>query len=355
MNILDPLWFTTWAEQRNDYSPVIIWNRLWTQRNIEGKSFGPTWDSQFEDLLRGELKGLIQATGQYQEPFTFDDQHRPLLSLMLEAGLVGPGDLGQDWKTCFLRREGLGGVFLMRQSHLQWFSWTGGFPGLDWARAELANIQSLEAKTAFAVHPKWGYLTPSLSTLGSGTEWEFLLHLPALVWAGGLMKVLEHLEGSGFEVRGFFQGGGEDFGDFFLLRYKSGLGGSFPYDFSDKIPRVLGHVVEFEKKVRNTVIRDKETQVLDLFGRALGLLQGARILGLDEATEALSKLRWAYFSTQGHGLQLDVLEKLLYLIRVGTLKISRTQEGKEEVDLDELRADLVRESLFGKGGIDFHV
>jgi hypothetical protein len=39
MNILDPLWFTTWAEQRNDYSPVIIWNRLWTQRNIEGKSF----------------------------------------------------------------------------------------------------------------------------------------------------------------------------------------------------------------------------------------------------------------------------------------------------------------------------
>jgi protein-arginine kinase len=320
----DSSWFTAWADEHNDFSPVILWNRLWVQRNIQGKSFGPSWDGQFEDKMRGELSKLIHDSGFAWKSFAFDDQHLPLLALMLEAGLISPGDLGQDWKTCFLSKDQLEGVFLMRQSHLQWFFCSGGFPGLGWAREQLARIQVLEGKTDFAQHPTWGYLTPSLRTLGSGTEWEFLLHLPAMVWAGGLMKVLEHLESSGFEVRGYYESGNEDFGDFFLLRYKSGLGGSFPYDFSDKIPRVLGHVVEFEKKVRATMIRDKKPQLLDLFGRAMGLLQGARLLGMEEATNALSKLRWAYHVTEGHGLRLDVLEKLLYLIRVGTLKTTRT-------------------------------
>jgi len=348
-------WFTSWSENRNDYSDVILWSRLWVYRNFRGQSLGPPWSFDLEETLGNRASLLIKDKTTLKGPFFLDDAHRSLISMMIEANLLGTGDYGQDWKKFFLSSQGSEGVFLMRHSHFQFFFWEGGFPGKSWIQEKLVQIRGYEESEPFSFHPRWGYLNSSLKTLGSGTELEFLLHLPALVYAGALMKVLEYLEESGFEVRGFYAQDSEDWGDFFLIRLPSGLGGSFPLELTDKLEQVLHQIVTFERKVRLSLQEEQKLSLDDLFGRSQGLLKGARILRYSETLEALSKLRWASLTTANHELHVEQLEKLLYLINVGILKIVRSQNQKEDMDLDEMRSILVRQILFQEKEEGFHV
>ncbi|MBZ0172854.1 MAG: ATP--guanido phosphotransferase, partial [Phycisphaerales bacterium] len=175
------------------------------------------------------------------------------------------------------------------------------------------------------------------------------LHLPGLKIAGEIEKVKNASDDMGLAVRGFYGEGSEAAGDFYQLSNQITLGKSEQRLLEIMQDEIVPKVVEYERRARDALLGKRRRSTEDAIYRAVGLLENARMLSIEEAMNALSRVRLGITLRLVADIRPDTICHLFLLVQ--NAHLARTSERDlDAINRNAARADLVRSSLKTRRG-----
>lgn len=207
-----------------------------------------------------------------------------------------------------------------------------------WAQVDVIDGR-LGMLLDLAYHEEFGYLTASLSRVGSGLELKALLHLPGLAMANELPAQQEDARASRHVLESAFGGKRQGRGDLYFLRNTSTLGRS-EEELVFRFRQLAHAVVEQERRVRARLADASPAMVEDRVHRSLGTARSARLLDADEALSVISALRWGASTGLLPEMDLSSLNDLLVISRPAHVR------ARLSPDADDLAQSMERAALF---------
>jgi len=367
-----------WTQNRSPWftgtgpdAAIVVWSQCSLMRNVAGFFFPAACS---DDEVRGVEERFVSA---------FDSLNAP------DAGLYYPLKQLDRIETLFLAERrlipfdlahgtGRGGVYVAGDlsygmaingsDHLCMTSLAAGLE-LD---GPWNQLNALDNKLAdcidYAFDKRLGYLTSSLSHVGTGLKVSVLMHLPGLAASNamaGLVQVARqrrhaihglkptavslptsdqdmHVSESFFsDLSGALYGDiNEAQGDLFLLTNLSALGAS-EEEVLFHIRHTAADIVERERRARQSLLNKESIQIQDRVARALGVAGNARLLGFTEGVSVLSSIRLGLDTGLAPGCRLDELNELLLTLQSAHIK-ARIGRDCDEWTLSMERAGLFR-------------
>ena len=274
---------------------IVLSTRVRLARNLESYPF-PSWaqKEQRRDILSTCINTL-NLLPQMQEAVSFNIEElsklerqilveRHLISRELSEEPVGAGVLINRDQTC--------SIMINEEDHLriQYMS-----NGLDlqhtWKTIDAIDT-AIEKQLNYAFSLDYGYLTACPTNVGTGMRISAMMHLPALVIAGSMEKVIHAVNQAGIVVRGLFGEGSEASGSIFQISNQQTLGQS-EKQIIQNVQEFLNIIIQREKDTREKLIKENPEKLFNKIGRAYGIFKYARLIGSEEAMNLFSLLRLA--------------------------------------------------------------
>lgn len=311
-----------WMEAAGPEAEIVLSSRVRLARNITGFSF----PSLASDEQREKVLQLIKGIMQKEEAFT-DFQILELESLspldrqvLVEKHLISPL-LAKEarFSALMFRDDEILSIMVNEEDHLRLQCL---LPGLQLEKAwdEASRCDDLlEANVEYAFHENYGYLTACPTNVGTGLRVSVMLHLPALVIAEQINRILAAVYQVGLAVRGFYGEGTEMSGSLFQISNQVTLGQT-EVEIWRNLYGVTKQLISQEKKAREHLLNKGREKLADRAGRALGTLKYARLISSREAVQLLSDLRLGAGLGLIKGISAKSLNELLVLTRPGCLQ-----------------------------------
>jgi protein arginine kinase len=208
---------------------------------------------------------------------------RQLVSRELAVVLEGPRGVAVDQKESV-------SVMVNEEDHLRLQVLRSGL-ALTEAWEDIDKLDdALEARLTYAFHDQFGYLTACPTNVGTGMRASVMLHLPALGLTKQIEKVFRALQKINLAVRGLHGEGSRAFGDLYQISNQVTLGKSEPKILSE-IGEVIQTILDYERKARNALLKERRQAEQDRVARAIGTLGSATMITSEETMELLSAVR----------------------------------------------------------------
>jgi protein arginine kinase len=240
-----------------------------------------------------------------------------------------------------------------------------------WARATALD-DALAGMLDYAFDSRFGYLTASLTTVGTGLGAHVMLHLPALAAQNRIVEMEQELrsqyhglggvlenpgkvrgEASGSsgeteeEPRSQYQtvqGGagnvGDAPGDLYELSNLSTLGRS-EEEILFHVRHRANEVIRAEKEARRELLDEQQLTLEDRIYRAANIVHAVRLLEFDEAAGLLSSLRMGLTLGLLDSFTVRQLNETLIACQRGHLE-AKTAQPCDDLTLSAERAELFR-------------
>ncbi len=202
----------------------------------------------------------------------------------------------------------------------------------------------LEQGLDFAFSPRFGYLTACPTNVGTGMRLSVMMHLPALQLTGEIDKARRAAEDMSLAVRGFYGEGSQAVGDFYQVSNQTTLGRAERTVRDELLADILPNLLDYERAARDTLLGKRRRWLEDQVFRAVATLSGARLMSIDEAMEALSKVRLGVSLELVKGIDMAGIARLMLLIQPAHLQRAAGQDLSQE-SRRAARADLIRQTL----------
>jgi protein arginine kinase len=274
-------------------SAIVLMTRIRLARNLAGRSF-PGWarEPQRAEVLVACREALLATTSlkrgahaSVSELTELEKQmlvERHLISRELGGSAAGSGVV--------INKDQTVSVMINEEDHLRIQVLRAGFQ-LKKAWTFINTLDSeLEARLDYAFSPRLGYLTACPTNLGTGMRASAMMHLPALVIAGQMEKIVRAVNQLGMVVRGLFGEGSDASGSIFQISNQTTLGES-EEAIIKRLGSVLESIIEHELNARAKLMETDSIKLFDKIGRAFGILQNSHQLTSTEAMNLLSLLR----------------------------------------------------------------
>jgi protein arginine kinase len=325
---------------------IVISSRVRLARNLRGAHF-PGWASEADRVrICGVLRAALTKTDRLAQALFLDmgevqDAERALLRerhlISNELAERGPGSgllVSQDEHIA---------VMINEEDHLRMQAIEPGF-ALPAAWQQLDALDSeLERLVEYVYSPRLGYVTACPSNVGTGLRASVMLHLPGLKLTEEVEPVMNGLEKLGFAIRGLWGEGSEAWGNMFQVSNLSSLGETEQAIVQGMETAIL-EVVTHEANARARLLESRKVFVLDQVGRAVGILNNARILSSREAIELLSIVRLGLEMGLIRNLEEETVNQLMLLTQPGHLQKLVNKDLQSE-ERDEVRATMIRNQL----------
>jgi protein arginine kinase len=148
----------------------------------------------------------------------------------------------------------------------------------------------IESSVPFSFHPQLGYLTACPTNVGTGIRLSVMLHLPALRITREIQKVHQAAQKINLAVRGLYGEGSQALGDFYQISNQVTLGKS-ETELITEVHDVVLKIINWERRVRDLMLRENRAQLHDQVSRAFGTLTSARSISSEETMHLLSLIR----------------------------------------------------------------
>lgn len=325
---------------------VVISSRVRLARNLRGAHF-PGWASEPDRVRVCEvLRAALLKTGRLSQALFLDmgevqDSERALLR---ERHLISNelAERGRGSGLMVSQDEHIA-VMINEEDHLRMQAIEPGF-ALPAAWRQLDALDSeLERLVEYVYSPRLGYVTACPSNVGTGLRASVMLHLPGLKLTEEVEPVMNGLEKLGFAVRGLWGEGSEAWGNMFQVSNLSSLGET-EQAIVEEMETVILEVVTHETNARARLLESRKVFVLDQVGRAVGVLNNARILSSREAIELLSIVRMGLETGLILRLEEETVTQLMLLTQPGHLQKLVNKDLQSE-ERDEVRATMIRNHL----------
>jgi protein arginine kinase len=281
------------TDSSSSKSPIVLMTRVRLARNLAGTPF-PGWakPSRREEIFQGcrqAVSGAAPMKRGFETPIgelsDLEKQilvERHLISRELSGAKVGAGVV--------ISRDQTISVMINEEDHLRIQVLRAGFQLKKAWNAINELDDALEESLDYAYSPSLGYLTACPTNLGTAMRASAMMHLPALVIANQMEKVVRAVNQLGMVVRGLFGEGSDASGSIFQISNQTTLGES-EEDIIKRLGSVLSSIVEHEMNARQKLLEADAGKLFDKIGRAYGILQNSHVLSSNEAMNLLSLLR----------------------------------------------------------------
>jgi protein arginine kinase len=223
-------------------------------------------------------------------------------------------------------------------------------PGFDpqAARQDVLSMDGeLEHGVDWAFAEDFGYLTASPTDVGTGLHLSALLHLPGLVLAGEIDKILNAMRHLQFYVRGLFGDGQMVRGALFRISNLITLGRD-EEEITEDFARHVGRVLKYERLAREQFEDRDHLGVEDMARRSLAVLRNARLITAQEGFDRLSSVRLGTSLGILPPLSPGLLNRALVVQQSGHLELVAGEklQGRQR---SAARASLFREMFAPQG------
>jgi protein arginine kinase len=347
---------TEWLRAEGDCADVVMSSRVRLARNIAGHKFGTRGSRHERQNTLETCRDCVLNAG-IATRFIWCDVHdaspldrtllveRHLISKQLSKGRASQSGAGEDPRgvAIGLPDERLS-IMVNEEDHLRLQLIRSGL-ALTSAWRQLDEIDDrIEAGVDYAYSPRFGYLTACPTNVGTGLRMSVMLHLPGLRLTREIDKVKRAAADMSLAVRGFYGEGSDAVGDLFQLSNQTTLGKTEAQILDDMERQIVPRIVEYERISRRELLSQRRIGVEDHVMRAWGLLSNARLLGTEEAMQALSLVRLGVLlgiikDKSAQNLDVRHINQLLLVIQPAHLQRA---VGK---DLDQEQRKVARATL----------
>jgi protein arginine kinase len=342
----------SWLTGEGPEPDVVVSTRIRLARNLRGYPYAARMNeeraAELTELLRSKLAENATTQGLTFLPLKASTEvcrdallERFLISRELAAGKWDRG-------VAFDESESLS-VMVNEEDHLRLQSLRAGFD-LDAAFERMVEVdRSLESLLEYAFSEEWGYLTSCPTNVGTGIRVSVMLHLPGLALVGReLKKVFNVASRLNLAIRGLHGEGTQASGAFFQVSNQVTLGRT-ERELVDDLASVVPKVVEFERKVRDSLFQSKAEELEERVETARGSLRSGRAIGLDPAVAALSSLLLASSSGRLDRPTRGQILRSLVLVHPAHVQ-ARAGKKLANADVDRERGSFLRHVLEGVPG-----
>jgi len=334
------------AQRSGPHDRIVMSSRVRLARNIRHCAF-PGWAKKVERIRALEtIRPAVEDLPQMSKAFSETMDNLPPLDkqILVERHLISREHAAKSAGSgLVLNREESLSVMINEEDHLRMQAL---LPGLQLKQAWVAIDQvdsELEKRLEYAFSAELGYLTACPTNLGTGIRVSAMLHLPGLVLAEQINKIIESVNKLGLAVRGLYGEGTEALGNVFQVSNQMTLG-EVETDIVERLNKVLLQIIENEENARASLLEKKPKVVYNHVGRAYGILANAHSISSKETMNLLSLMRLGVDLEEFPASDRALIDELFIITQPAHLQRQFTEKlGAEERDL--LRADMLRDRL----------
>jgi protein arginine kinase len=348
--------FPSWVKSEGEASDVAISSRIRLARNLKGVPF-PSYanETQF-NAINGEISRAIKEKPPI-EPLALikvDDLSPNDRLILVEKHLCSPQFIERPQRRMMLiNQEQSISIMVNEEDHLRIQAITPGF-SLEGALGLANQVDDyLEENLDLCFDESYGYLTACPTNAGTGLRASVMLHLPGLAMVDQVKKVLTALTHIGISIRGLYGEGTESIGDLYQVSNSVTLGRS-EADLSSNLKSVCRQVIERERTVRESLLKDSKVQLEDRVCRSYGILTQARMLSSQEALKLLSDVKLGIEMGIIPGINKMMLKELMFMIRASILQ-KIIGKDLSPAERDYYRALIMRDKLRIQDGSELDV
>ncbi len=334
-----------WLLKDGPESDIVVSSRLRLARNISGFPFYERLTSQqkieiIDKVDQARAKSDVLKNGVYARYRDMTELDRQFL---LERHLVSREHAAEKGeKAVALTQNEVVSVMVLEEDHLRLQAFQAGLNLKETWKIVNRVDDELEKTLDYSFKSDLGYLTACPTNVGTGLRASCMLHLPSLVLAKQIHKVLQALSKLNLAARGLYGEGTQAMGNFFQFSNQMTLG-QYEEEIIENLDSVIRQVIGHEKEAREFL--GKKGKFEDQIWRALGTLKSARIISSGEATQLLSLVQLGIsLGMISQGITRQDLNILFLLIQPAHLQKLRGMTLNSS-DRDIRRADLIREKL----------
>ena len=325
---------------------IVMSSRVRLARNLRKLPF-PAWAKKPDRLrLLEAIQPAVESLPQMDPHFSaaMDDLTPFDKQILVERHLISREHAAKGAGSGFvLNREESLCVMINEEDHLRIQSLRTGLQLKACWQAIDELDSTLETKLDYAFSPELGYLTACPTNLGTGIRVSAMLHLPGLVLAEEITRIINAANKLNFAVRGLYGEGTEALGNVFQVSNQMTLGESEP-QIIERISKALNQIIEEEENARSILLEKKPKVVFNHIGRAYGVLANAHTISSKETMNLLSLLRLGIDLGMFAQLERSHWDEIFLLTQPAHLQKQFTEKlGADERDI--LRADMLRERL----------
>ncbi|RKX79983.1 MAG: hypothetical protein DRP87_01140 [Spirochaetes bacterium] len=336
-----------WFHNAGAEYDTVISSRVRLSRNLGGYCF--PWK-----MLENEKKEVEEKVLRALSGFKNNNSYQAILlkelnqterKILLERNMISSDYSTRPEKFIIIDRTGNTCGVVNEVDHLRIAGFRGGMDILG-AYEDVDRLDSeLEQELDYAVSLEWGYLNAEVVNTGTGMKASVMLHLPSLVSTSLIGKVFNEVNRVGYSVKGFWGSKEHSLGNIYQISNSAGMGVS-EKEIIEKLENITLQVVNYERKAREEMLRQRRVEVEDRVFRAYGILTNCRSISSSEAIELIGALR-AGVALGILDLPLELITSLLILTQKAHIQylLESREAGVETGDIDFVRAKMIRESI----------
>lgn len=282
-----------WLALTGPETDIVVSTRARLSRNLRAFPFPGRASEVEKRTVLGELTRKGRTMPLFADGFVLmlEDLDAIQQRCLQEMNLAGSSLVGQAQGRGLVLSAGLDRCLVINdEDHLRLVALAPGFAPADALQAALALDREMESEVEFAFNPELGYLAACPTNVGTALRMSALLHLPGLVLAGEIEKLLNALRQLQFAVQGAFGRGGTVRGALFQVSNLITLGRS-EQEVAEDFATHVGKIISYERFARRQLFERDSLGLQDMAHRSLSVLRHARLMSTQEAFDLLSSVR----------------------------------------------------------------
>lgn len=324
---------------------IIISSRVSIARNFKDELFTDKMkvdeareyvDKVYEILSKRLPKEEFLVVKIWEEEYDY-------VKTFLERKLISENLLKRKDRSAFIiNRDETLIIMINEEDNIKIECIVGGL-NLEYAYKYIDSIDNIiEESMSYAFDENLGYLTTSLSNVGTGLKASAMVHLPALSMSEEIPNILNCLNKVGMSIKGVYLNNSKTLGNIYEVQNQITLGLK-EEDILKNLKGILDNIIGEEIRFRQVLVEKYKDEVEDKILRAYGIIKNAKLLKEKEMLDLLSYLR---LGTEINVLDIDksILNKLLVSTRDGVLGY-KMKSNNIEIKRDMYRAEIVKQFL----------
>lgn len=249
-----------------------------------------------------------------------------------------------EYAAILLRRDEIVCVMINEEDHLRIHAIQPGNALKDTAALAYEVDDAIGVSAQYAYDLELGYVTSSLTNVGTGMRASCLLHLPSLDRSGAMPALMQEALKRKLTLKPVYQEGKEARGQLYTITSQVSLGQT-EQGLLESIQDMIIEITSRERASRELLLLEEDSKLDDMVMRSYGILRYARRIGEAEWVRRWSDVRFAVLAGM-LPIELDQLDNLLIDAKPAHLELAA---GKDlsPIERDIHRASLVRKVFTG--------
>jgi len=308
-----------WIKGEGPNADVVITTRARLARNLADYPFPSRASGEDLSMVVSDVRKAAQKLMERFPKLTMIDVSKldkQQKLFLLDSHIASVEQIsGGNGRAVILEPSASLSIMINEEDHIRLQSVKSGFACeeawrlVDWADDVLAE------GLKFGCSGKYGYLTASLTNIGTGLRVSVMMHLAGLALQRK-MNVLRAAYDLGVSVRGLFGEGTRWLGDMYQVSNEVTLGVS-EKEIVERVHSVVQYLLDEERLARKELLNEDRSRLLDVAQQSLKTLKSAMSVKPQEAVTLMSSIRLATALGLMGNCTCAALNELLLGMQVG--------------------------------------